>query len=283
MPVTDQPTHPTTIVREPTRRRWTTVDNRSVEDDRLSFRALGVLVYLLSRPDHWRANVGHLCSTHKEGRESVRTALRELEATGYLTRRWVRSEGSDTPVLEYIIHEVPVAQEPACPGSGNPENRVPENRPAQDPASSKELMEELDTEKSKEPPPHPPLPVSVERTDRPGMIVFEAWKVATGRNGNTVLTDKRKKVIREALRLYPLEDVVDAVRGWRFSPHHCGENDRGTTYNDIELLLRDARQIEKFRDLERNGPPVRRGGPKNGHQRTMENLDSVFERLGLSS
>jgi hypothetical protein len=82
--------------------------------------------------------------------------------------------------------------------------------------------------------------------------VFEAWTASTGRV-RTVLTPKRRKLIRRALDLYPLDDLVAAVRGWRHSPHHRGENDRHTVYNDLELLLRDAAKIERFRDLELTG------------------------------
>lgn len=83
--------------------------------------------------------------------------------------------------------------------------------------------------------------------------VFDAWVKSTGKTGATVLTDKRRRVIRAALKLYSLADVLDAVQGWEKSPHHRGENDRHTIYNDLELLLRDAEHIERFRDLNRNG------------------------------
>jgi hypothetical protein len=116
-----------------------------------------------------------------------------------------------------------------------------------------------------------PVPVVVSNTRRLGVEndssdqgptagaverVFEAWTQATGRTGRTVLTPKRRRVIRLALVLYGEPDCTDAVRGWRHSPHHRGENDRGTVYNDLELLLRDAKHIEQFRDLERNGAPA---------------------------
>lgn len=84
-------------------------------------------------------------------------------------------------------------------------------------------------------------------------LVFEAWIEATGRTDRTVFSTKRLRLIRRALDDYPLEDVLDAVRGWRHSPHHCGNNDRGTVYNDLGLLLRDAEHIEAFRDFERKG------------------------------
>lgn len=88
--------------------------------------------------------------------------------------------------------------------------------------------------------------------------VFDEWVAVTDRTGRTVLNEKRRRVIRKALADYPLADVLDAVRGWRKSPHNRGENDSGTVYNDIELLLRDAAHIERFRDLERSGGNGRR-------------------------
>ncbi|MDE2468899.1 MAG: hypothetical protein KGL35_09180 [Bradyrhizobium sp.] len=86
--------------------------------------------------------------------------------------------------------------------------------------------------------------------------VFEAWIASTGRTAQTVLDTKRERVIRNALKLYPVADLLDAVDGWRFSSHHRGENDRHTVYNDLGLLLRDAERIEKFRDLKRAGSNV---------------------------
>lgn len=84
--------------------------------------------------------------------------------------------------------------------------------------------------------------------------VFEAWITATDRTDRTVFDDKRRRLIRRALDKFPLADVVDAVRGWRHSPHHRGENASATRFNDLELLLRDSAHIEKFRDLERANP-----------------------------
>lgn len=93
--------------------------------------------------------------------------------------------------------------------------------------------------------------------------VFDAWREATGKQG-TVLDKTRSKVIRKALDDYPLDDVLDAVRGWRHDPHNRGENDRRRPFNDLGLLLRDSERIERFRDLERGDPSTRAGptGPR---------------------
>lgn len=80
--------------------------------------------------------------------------------------------------------------------------------------------------------------------------VFDAWREATGKV-RAKLDAARRAKIRAALLLYPLRDVIDAVKGWRQSPFYCGKNDRGRAYNDLGLLLRNADKIEFFRDLER--------------------------------
>lgn len=107
--------------------------------------------------------------------------------------------------------------------------------------------------------PDPPSPPATRRTDI--QTVFETWREATGKR-KARLDANRRRCIERALRDYPLEDVLDAVQGWRNSPHHRGENDRQTTYNSLDLLLRNAEKIEMFRDLHRRpstptGPPAR--------------------------
>lgn len=128
----------TTITRAGSRDRFTVVHNRTIEDDRLSFRALGLLVFVLSKPDNWKTHVAHLSTTHSEGREAVRSALTELEEFGYVERKWLRGEGEDTPSMHYLVSELP-----ACPEIGNPENWVPRIRDAQKPATSKEGSKEV--------------------------------------------------------------------------------------------------------------------------------------------
>ena len=81
-------------------------------------------------------------------------------------------------------------------------------------------------------------------------IIFDAWTESTGRK-RSKLDDKRRRLIRRSLEQFPVEDLLDAVVGWRHEPFYCGENDRGRTFNDLGLLLRDAEHIARFRDLAR--------------------------------
>ena len=83
-----------TIIRGPRKQRdFTILDNAALYDERLSFRARGILAYLLSKPPEWRTNARQLAAaTTGEGRDAIRTALNELEAVGYLVRQQTRNE-----------------------------------------------------------------------------------------------------------------------------------------------------------------------------------------------
>lgn len=114
---------------------------------------------------------------------------------------------------------------------------------------------------NKEIPPTPPtlavvLPMpSGKLLDVPSIVdvVFEAWRKATARTGRTVLTKQRRKVIEARVADgYALEDLLAAVRGWKRSPFHCGDNETRTVYNELTLLLRNGENVERFRDMELN-------------------------------
>ena len=112
----------TTIRRAPRRRRYTVVDNATVEDDALSFKALGLLVYLLSKPDDWQVNRDHLASTHTDGVAAVRSALAELEQAGYIVREQGRRDdgtGRWAPGV-CVVHERPADPAGRFPASGFP-------------------------------------------------------------------------------------------------------------------------------------------------------------------
>jgi len=103
----------------------------------------------------------------------------------------------------------------------------------------------------------PPKNLTKEPEQKEGVVdevrvVFDAWVAATGKDsGRTRLDEKRRRTIDRALEAHPIEDVLDAVVGWRHEPFYCGENDRGRTFNDLGLLLRDAEHVERFRDMAR--------------------------------
>ncbi len=112
--------------------------------------------------------------------------------------------------------------------------------------------------------------------------VFDAWQSSTGKT-RAVLDAKRRSKITNALKRFDVDELIDAVRGWQHSPYHCGENEHGTVYNDLDLLLRDAKHVEQFRDWERglNRPTPR--GQRNGKgpvlSKSFQNVEAVFNGM----
>ena len=73
--------------------------------------------------------------------------------------------------------------------------------------------------------------------------MFAHWQRATGK-GRAVLDPKRRTLIARTLKAWPVDEVLRCIDGYASSPWHRGENDRGTTYLDLGLMLRDAAHVE---------------------------------------
>jgi len=66
--------------------QYTVLSNAVIRDHRLSWKARGILVYLLSLPDNWQTSAEQLVRAAVDGRHSVLAGLTELEEHGYLVR-----------------------------------------------------------------------------------------------------------------------------------------------------------------------------------------------------
>lgn len=112
-------------------RNYTVISNNCIRDLRLSFKARGLLVLLLSYPDGWKVNTEHLTTqSEKDGRTSILSALKELEQLGYLTRTQIRENGRITG-YESVVREIPESDFPQS------ENLISENLKTENPAHNK--------------------------------------------------------------------------------------------------------------------------------------------------
>ena len=93
------------------RTSFTVVQNQIIEDHRLSFKATGVLIYLLSKPDDWRTSTAQLARAKKEGIDAVRTAMSELEKAGYVRRRRYQ-DSAGRWAFETVVFDDPCHSEP---------------------------------------------------------------------------------------------------------------------------------------------------------------------------
>ncbi|MDH5297880.1 MAG: conserved phage C-terminal domain-containing protein [Desulfobulbaceae bacterium] len=83
--------------------------------------------------------------------------------------------------------------------------------------------------------------------------VFSHWKSVMG-HGRAQLDAKREKAIRARLKDgYTVEELCEAVDGCKASPFHQGDNKDRTKYDDIELVCREAKNVDKFRRIKADG------------------------------
>lgn len=86
---------------------------------------------MLSLPESWDYTINGLVTLSKDGRDSVISALKELEKEGYLIRRRNRNEKGQLTDTEYIIFQQPVTDFPTQdkPIQGKPmqENHLQSN------------------------------------------------------------------------------------------------------------------------------------------------------------
>ncbi|NGO67875.1 hypothetical protein [Streptomyces boncukensis] len=97
-------------VRVNRRTHFVQVESATARDTRLSYRALGLLTYLLDQSDDWQVRSEQLSRGEgREGRDAVRKALHELAAHGYyrLERRRFHDgkQAMGTAISEYPVQQ----------------------------------------------------------------------------------------------------------------------------------------------------------------------------------
>ena len=116
------------ILRNASKGKYTVLNNGIFRDENLSAKSLGILAKMLSLPDNWEFSVTGLCSIFKkDGIDSIRNGLKELEQNGYLVRNRVRDESGKLTSAEWTVSDQPMLGKPILE---NPmlENPMLENR-----------------------------------------------------------------------------------------------------------------------------------------------------------
>lgn len=101
------------IIRQKRKKRFSIVDNNVIEDKQLSFKARGLLIYMLSKPDDWKFYPDELAKhSDKEGVKAINSALQEIESAGYLTRKRKRDAAGHFQGIDYLLSEIPHDNDP---------------------------------------------------------------------------------------------------------------------------------------------------------------------------
>jgi hypothetical protein len=90
--------------------KFVQIANEAAQDRRLSLKARGILLYVLSLPPDRTFSAAWLEAQVPEGRESVRAGLAELERCGYFRRTKKRGERGHW-VWDQVISDAPLTEE----------------------------------------------------------------------------------------------------------------------------------------------------------------------------
>jgi len=122
---------------------FTQIANSVLNDKNLSLKAKGLFGYIYSKPVKWEFSVHRIENDSKDGRDSTMMALRELEKSGYLRRKKLK-----TGKVLYEISYKPDTENPnqdqkpdtENPTYGNPELRESRTISNKDNYSNKEII-----------------------------------------------------------------------------------------------------------------------------------------------
>lgn len=95
------------VIRINKTQNYTVLSNYHFKEKEMSLKAKGLLSLMLSLPDDWNYSVSGLVTLSKDGKDSVMSALAELEKFGYLQRQRTTDEKGKFNGIEYDIYEQP--------------------------------------------------------------------------------------------------------------------------------------------------------------------------------
>ena len=90
-------------------KNYTVMSNYHLRDKNLSYKAKGLLSFMLSLPDDWDYSINGLVAISKEGVKAIRNILQELQRYGYLVIEKKQNEIGQFE-YEYLIYEQPDTQ-----------------------------------------------------------------------------------------------------------------------------------------------------------------------------
>lgn len=200
------------IYRVEKNKNYVVLNRTALNDERLSWKAKGIIAYMLSMPDDWKFYIEELAGHAKDGVDSLRSGIKELSKHGYVKRFPIRDEKTKKIIeWETVIYE--------SPQSKKPDREFPH---MEKPYMEKPLMEkptllsidELNTDE---------LSIEELSIDIPYVEIINYLNDVANKNFRST-TKKTKDLIKarwnEGFRFEDFKKVIDnKVKDWKHDPH----------------------------------------------------------------
>ncbi|WP_341232402.1 hypothetical protein [uncultured Methylophaga sp.] len=198
------------IIRSKRSSRFTVINNGILEDKTIDWKDLGLLVYLLSKPDDWEVSVRQLIKLRKSGEDAIRNSLKQLRLSGYVV---MKRQGSGD--VDWLIFDEP--QIGKNPNRGNPDEGQ-----ATEPTSGKSLMGKIPNGEN------PDVLINTEYTkpstekENKDEIAFEQFWTAYGHKKNRIPTEKAWNRLSPACKHQALINIpafFKSLPSWQAKPY----------------------------------------------------------------
>ena len=83
-------------------KNFTVMSNHHFKNKNLTLKAKGLLSLMLSLPEDWNYNMQGLATLSRDGIDSVRSAIKELEHHGYVERHKMCIRDSPQPMRQVL-------------------------------------------------------------------------------------------------------------------------------------------------------------------------------------
>ena len=95
------------VIRHKNQVPYTQIYRPLLLDDRISFKAKGLMAYLVDKPDGWYFTIEGIVAQCKEGKESIMSGLKELRKFGYLEFIQERDHQGKYCCCEWVLNQMP--------------------------------------------------------------------------------------------------------------------------------------------------------------------------------
>lgn len=171
---------------------YTVASNDFIKDTNLSCKAKGVLLTILSKPNGWDFSIERLAQESRDGKDSIRAGVQELEDAGYLLRVQSTANGRFSG-YDYYTNRGSIIDEDSVHGfsaDGNAEDKVNTDIANTDIPSTEIDMEKEGIDKS--------IPKKVPFTD----IVARYNELCPSLPRCTAVSERRKAHMRSCWRQF---------------------------------------------------------------------------------
>lgn len=105
--------------------------------------------------------------------------------------------------------------------------------------------------------------------------IFNYWVKVMNKPKAKLIGARVTKIRARLKEGYTVDEIKLAIDGCANSPHHMGQNDTSTVYDDLTLICRSGDKVEIFIDKANSARPPNGTGYKPVHEHQKGFLDSL--------